>query len=72
MEKLRRGVTFALYFGSSSPQTDMFCLELNNNVIKWKHSLYYCSFVLGIHRPHVDSPQKGTFQKTFHVSLLLV
>ena len=44
----------------------------HDDVIKWKHFPLYWSFVRGIHRSSVNSPDKGQWRGAFMFSLICV
>ena len=41
----------------------MYCIELCDDVIKWKHFPRYWPFVQGIHQLPVNSPHKGQWRR---------
>ena len=45
-------------------------VRLHDDVIKWKHFPRYWSFVRGIHRSPVNSPQKGQWRGALMFSLI--
>ena len=47
-------------------------IDLNDDVIKWKHFPRYWAFVRRIHRSPVNSPHKGQWRGAFMFSLICV
>ena len=49
-----------------------FCVDVHDDVIKWKHFPRYWPFVRGIHRSPVNSPHKGQWRGALMFSLICV
>ena len=52
-----------------NPRPDV-TLRAHDDIIKWRHFPRYWSFVRWIHRPSVNSPQKGQWRRALTFSLI--
>ena len=66
----RRGLVPKCFYGDIRHNKRQRCKWLHDDVIKWKHFPRYWSFVRGIHRSPVTSPQLGLWRGALMLSLI--